>query len=56
VLDNDAARDLVRDMQVEQARNVCISDDIYDQEHKHDRELYDRAFPKPKKELIPSQG
>ena len=50
MLDNDAARDLVRDMQVEQARNVCISDDIYDQEHKHDRELYDRAFPKPKKD------
>lgn len=49
LLDNDAARDLARDMQVEQARNVCISNDTYDQEHKHDRELYDRAFPHPKK-------
>jgi uncharacterized membrane protein len=49
VLDNDTARDLVRDMQVEQARNVCISNDTYNQEHKHDRELYERAFPQPRK-------
>jgi len=49
VLDNDAARDLVRDMQVEHARNVCISNDTYDQEHKHERELYERAFPQLKK-------
>jgi hypothetical protein len=50
VLDNDAARNLVRDMQVAHARNVCISSDAYDQEHKHDWELYERAFPQPKKD------
>ena len=49
VLDNDAARDLARDNRVEQARKACVSNDAYEQAHKHDRELYQRAFPQAKK-------
>jgi hypothetical protein len=40
---------VAEDEEVEQARKVCISDDVYDQQHKHDRELYEKAFPQAKK-------
>lgn len=43
---DDVWDQVAADTEVEQARVACVSDEAYDRKHKHDRELYQKAFPK----------